>query len=351
MIRYISLVTVLFISIVVFQLGAVNAAEYNEGDPCDGMAGAWHQKNDANGVYFLVCYDDPVTDFFTKALDFTDLGMMKLPIINGAACDPSLAGSINYSSAPTPLIQFCNGSSWVEWGSTLVVSGDPPSYSGPGGTAAGVQGELQFNVDGTLLGGVSQLYWNDGTSRLGINTTTPATVLHIGTGNGQWTAGGLSFGGGTTGIYESAANTLALRTNGGDRVFINATGMGVGVTPAARLDVAGDIYYTGILMDTSDRRTKENIKSLEGSLEKISRLDPVSFTRIGENPDELHLGLIAQDVQEIYPELVQVKDENGTLGVSYVGLIAPLIQAVKELKEENAHLSARIKELEQLNDE
>ena len=328
----------------------VYSTEYNEGDPCDGMPGAWHVKNDATGVSFLICYDDPTTDFFTKAMDFTDYGMMQLPSIDGASCAASQAGAINYTSTPNPMVQYCDGTNWVQWGSTPSVTGDPPSYSGPGGSAAGVQGELQFNVDGTLLGGVSQLHWDDANSRLGINTTTPSTVVHIATGSGQWQDGGLSFGGGSTGIYESASNTLALRANGSNRVIVNSTGMGVGKTPAATVDVNGDIYYTGVLVDSSDRRTKDNIKNIDISLGKINLMKPVSFTQKDDDTNKKHLGLIAQDVQPVFPELVHIKDEDGTLGVDYIGLIAPIIKAVQELSEENERLRARIEHLEKVNE-
>jgi hypothetical protein len=63
-------------------------------------------------------------------------------------------------------------------------------------------------------------------------------------------------------------------------------------------------------------------------------------------------GLIAQDVQEIFPELVQ-ESSGGTLSLNYTGLIAPMIEATKEqqaqiaeLKAMNAALLARIQKLE-----
>lgn len=386
------------------------AAEYNSGDPCDGTPGAWHQKNAADGVSFLVCYDDPTTDYFTEALDFTDYGLMRLPQIDGVPCDPSLAGAFNYTSAVDPIVQYCDGTTWVQWGSTPTITGDPPAYSGPGGSAAGVQGEIQFNVDGTLLGGISQMYWDSANLRLGFNTTTPSTILHIGTASGLWADGGISFGTGNTGLYESASNVIAFRANGSNRAYVSSTGLGINGTPSTRLhvnagsgdftggglsfgatadtgiyesaddiltlrseatdivfvssggvgigkspvvalDVNGDINYSGVLVDTSDRRTKENIEPLAGSLEKVGQLKPVTFNRIGEDSGEVYFGLIAQEVQEIYPDMVHVKSEDGLLGVNYIGFIAPLIHSVQELKAENAALRERIEALESKNAE
>lgn len=80
----------------------------------------------------------------------------------------------------------------------------------------------------------------------------------------------------------------------------------------------------------SDERLKENVKPLEHSLEKILKLEGVSYTwKKNESPD---VGLIAQNVEKVYPELV--KTEGDYKQVDYQKLVAPLIEAVREQQEQ-----------------
>tara|TARA_A100000172_G_scaffold81042_2_gene72572 strand:+ start:317 stop:745 length:429 start_codon:yes stop_codon:yes gene_type:complete len=98
------------------------------------------------------------------------------------------------------------------------------------------------------------------------------------------------------------------------------------------LRVAGDItaYYS------SDRRLKDNIQPIESPLEKISKLGGYSFDWIpteGIHINEGHdIGVIAQEVEEILPEVVITRD-NGYKAVQYEKIVALLIEANKELKE------------------
>ena len=98
------------------------------------------------------------------------------------------------------------------------------------------------------------------------------------------------------------------------------------------LRVAGDItaYYS------SDRRLKDNIQPIESPLEKVSKLGGYSFDWIpteGIHINEGHdIGVIAQEVEEILPEVVITRD-NGYKAVQYEKIVALLIEANKELKE------------------
>ena len=98
------------------------------------------------------------------------------------------------------------------------------------------------------------------------------------------------------------------------------------------LRVAGDItaYYS------SDRRLKDNIQPIESPLEKVSKLGGYSFDWIpteGIHINEGHdIGVIAQEVEEILPEVVITRD-NRYKAVQYEKIVALLIEANKELKE------------------
>ena len=79
----------------------------------------------------------------------------------------------------------------------------------------------------------------------------------------------------------------------------------------------------------SDENLKDNIKNIENSIEKISQLRGVTFNwKSTNNPS---IGVIAQEVEKVLPELVFTTDNQKT--VNYSGLIALLISAVNELNE------------------
>ena len=112
--------------------------------------------------------------------------------------------------------------------------------------------------------------------------------------------------------------------------------VGIGTTsPSTRLHVAGTIT------EDSDIRLKENIQTIDSALSKICRIQGVSFDWQDQDryDDQSHLGVIAQQVEEVFPELVFTSDdEMQTKSVDYIGLIAPLVEAVKELKAQNEAL-------------
>jgi type II secretory pathway pseudopilin PulG len=104
------------------------------------------------------------------------------------------------------------------------------------------------------------------------------------------------------------------------------------------LKVGGEISSIGF-GNVSDRRLKKNIRSLPNALEQISRLQGMRFD--WKMNDKSDIGLIAQEVEIVYPELVRT-DENGLKTVTYGNLVAPLIEAVKTLKTRNETLQTAL---------
>ena len=123
--------------------------------------------------------------------------------------------------------------------------------------------------------------------------------------------------------------------------------LGIGnLNPTVALDVVGDIQYTGTIVDVSDRRLKENLLPVSAVSSQLLQLQAYSYNMIGNEDKRREYGLIAQEVQEVFPELVSVVDqEEGHLGVSYIQLVPLLLEAVKELKAENKDLASQIQEL------
>ena len=122
-------------------------------------------------------------------------------------------------------------------------------------------------------------------------------------------------------------------------------------SPSYNLDVNGNARVTGSLYLTSDINKKENISPLTGSLDHVSKLQGVSYTwkpefqTDDEDSKKKQYGLIAQEVETVYPEIIS-EDDEGYKAVNYSALIGPMIEAIKELKAENEALSKRVEELE-----
>ena len=171
----------------------------------------------------------------------------------------------------------------------------------------------------------------------------------------------------TTGLFSATSSTLSVATNGLERLRVTNAGLAIGTsTPYSQLtlwgpnNLAGTAAFTiansasttefqvfddghavlaGTLTQNSDQRLKTNVTSLDAtsSLQSIMGLNPVTFNWIdpsqGTTPQ---LGFIAQQVQQIFPNLVSTTNATpltpgGTLGLNYIGLIAPIVEAIKEL--------------------
>jgi hypothetical protein len=111
-------------------------------------------------------------------------------------------------------------------------------------------------------------------------------------------------------------------------------------------DGNGGVTATGPYTNVSDARLKQNIVPLNQSLQILSQLNGYHYTwKQDKTLPELQTGVLAQEVQAIFPELVH-SDKQGTLSVNYTGFIPHLIEAVKELKNLNEELKTRNETLE-----
>lgn len=93
---------------------------------------------------------------------------------------------------------------------------------------------------------------------------------------------------------------------------------------------------------SSDSRLKENIAPLTNSLEKVLKLQGVNFTWRSDVGHAQDIGLIAQDVQEVLPELVIQDKNNGLLSVKYQNMVAVLAEAIKEQQQQIEDLKKEI---------
>jgi hypothetical protein len=111
-------------------------------------------------------------------------------------------------------------------------------------------------------------------------------------------------------------------------------------TQRLTLDYLGNLTIGGFLTESSSFKLKENVETSEGNLEKVVNLRPVTYNKIGSQTTEL--GLIAEEVAEVYPEFVQYDESGEPVGVNYSRLTAALIGAVKELTNQVQELNKKI---------
>jgi Chaperone of endosialidase/Collagen triple helix repeat (20 copies) len=223
------------------------------------------------------------------------------------------------------------------------------------------------------------------TGNVGIGTTTPGALLHVSNGTSANTplatqdkifvdsndpqsliniAGGVgsnvgiifsrpgSRGVGNI-IYDHSADALIFSTTsgaGGERMRVTSTGnVGIGTTtPAHTLHVEGDIYAPAGMCCMSDVRLKQNIAPLPPPLARLLRLRGVNFEwkepTKHANLRGAQIGLIAQEVEEVFPEWVGT-DADGYKTLTYRGFEALTVESFRELKTENDHLKAQNDEL------
>jgi hypothetical protein len=118
-----------------------------------------------------------------------------------------------------------------------------------------------------------------------------------------------------------------------------ANNPGAGGSEMMRLNSLGNLYVTGSVtspftLNSSDIRLKTEIRPLQDSLDKVLRLRGVSYVLKADETRSRKIGVIAQELEQEYPELVAT-DDKGMKSVAYANLTAVLIEAVKGLKAEN----------------
>ena len=83
------------------------------------------------------------------------------------------------------------------------------------------------------------------------------------------------------------------------------------------------------IFSISDIRTKENIIEIDNALDKVLQVNPVEYNFIKDPTEQLRYGVIAQQLEEIFPTMVRT-NATGYKSVNYTELIPVLIQAIKE---------------------
>ena len=201
---------------------------------------------------------------------------------------------------------------------------------------------------------------------IGIGTTGPGAKLSVTNGTsfvniGQLaenpTYAGLSFDASSAPVAAASysligngVNTLLNRPPGGiidfrennasQMTILSGGNVGIGTTgPAERLDVWGNIRATGTIRADSDARFKQDLQPLSGILPKLESLHSLAYTPSplgqarGMSPGR-QLGVLGQELEQVFPELVSASGPEQYRSVDYSRLSVVLLEAIKELKQE-----------------
>ena len=191
----------------------------------------------------------------------------------------------------------------------------------------------------------------------GISILTPNTTqasLKFGTtGTGLESVGSINYlhSGHTDG------HQMQLVVNDTTRIQIYGDGGVVVGNPTGGSKGAGsihaeEVWYNTQMVGSSDRRLKTKIKNLEYGLKDVMALRPVSYNWKKQPDNNRKLGLIAQEVQHVIEEIVQVGDgKDQMMGVQYTDLVPVLIKAVQEqqaqIEDKDAQIQAQQTKLDQ----
>jgi hypothetical protein len=230
----------------------------------------------------------------------------------------------------------------LAWGTTNFTAGYQ-NVAGDINATVGAAGSATAMGTGTTASGRSSFSANKNTiatnqasAALGLSTTADNFgMLAIGVNNasgmGDTSIDPDNYGGYyyADGQYTGAPPGVAFVIGNGDVDTSNGLA-GSNPSNAFIVNYDGSATLSGDLTINSDARLKSNIISLGSTLAKLLMIDGKSYT-MKTNESESKIGLLAQDVQKAFPELVKTtNDSDKTLSVNYQGLIPVLINAIKE---------------------
>jgi len=195
-----------------------------------------------------------------------------------------------------------------------------------------------------------ELWGSSDTMYLGFDISGNATFAgDINVGTLQiTTAGNIALDDNDT-IYFGTGNDVEFFCNGSHMYTDLNAGIGNwyirdGSTTRFTFDDAGSFTATANITAYSDRKLKDNLEVIPNALGKVSQLTGYTYDRIDMNGIR-QSGLIAQDVQEVLPEVIvnNVDPDSGeeTLSVAYGNMIGLLVEAIKELKAEVEELKGK----------
>jgi hypothetical protein len=241
------------------------------------------------------------------------------------------------------------------------------SGTGLSGSSSSEGGTFTVTSNATNANTASAIVARDGSGNFAAGTITAALTGNASTATTLQTArtiGGVSFNGaaninlpgvntggnqdtsGTSAISTAATVTTSSAASAFKVPFANTTASTTGnygllqdSTATFTYNPSTNVVEAGTFNTTSDISLKENICTFENAMDVVAGLRGVRFT--WKKNGIKTVGLIAQEVEKVLPELIGTNADTGLKSVSYANMVAVLIEAVKELKAEIEELKKR----------
>jgi hypothetical protein len=184
-----------------------------------------------------------------------------------------------------------------------------------------------------------------------VNTTTSYTQFRLDGSRGGY--GGIwdSYSAVHGIMYDSAGNGGVYREANGRWYWYhhlgnNCTGISTSTTSSSyRAYIGGSLYAEGDIVAYSDARKKSEIVTIDSALEKVKQLRGVYYVRTDEAEKGRQTGVIAQEINEVLPEVVTYAADIDEYGVKYGNIVGVLIEAIKEQQTQIEDLKLEIKKL------
>ncbi|MFM1876686.1 MAG: hypothetical protein RL266_2423 [Bacteroidota bacterium] len=354
----------------VYNSGAINHIIHGDGDVVFNDLG-----NDRN---FRVESDNEPNMFFLDAgLDMIGIG------IGTPTAQVHTTGTLRFANYTNGLLQV-DGS-----GNVSTATGSSLFTAGTGLSWASTTLNSVWTANGTNI-------HNNNTANVGVGTTTPDSKLHVDVQTNGFNVplvvrnSGANTNGDVVGIglvneqveygnffkvamvsertagfgvgklhflVDGAADANSAALTDSKMTILPDGNVGIGVTaPTVKLQVAGDATISGKfnsngIQESSDIRFKQNIRPIESALENILKINGVTYYwNTAQFPDRnfndgREIGVIAQELEKVYPELVAT-DAEGYKSVQYSHLVPVLIEALKEQQAMIDRLSSTVSTLE-----
>ena len=207
------------------------------------------------------------------------------------------------------------------------------SFEGDGSGLSGLGSGFPFTGSAAISGTFLVTGSENLAVRISGSTALTGSLFVSGTVSGSFEGDGSALTGIAAGGFPHTGSAAISGT-------LNVTGSGVNaVEITGSLVVTGSAFVTS-LTETSALRFKENIEPMGKELDTVSLLRPVDF--VWKESKEVDKGLIAEEVQMIYPEFVTLNTDGTTQGIKYSKIVSVLIKSIQELKEEVEILKTKI---------
>lgn len=293
-------------------------------------------------------------DTKASALASTAMGANNIASGNVSTAVGFLTTASGIGSTAMGVSTIASGDNSTAMGESTIASGDYSTAMGNLSTASGT-GSLAMAGLASGAGSLAMGGWASGafSTTMGLYTIASGdNSIAMGYGTKS-----RSFGETSIGIYNTEytpINTTGF--NAADRLFTIGNGDLGSRSNALTVFKNGNATLAGTLTQSSDKRLKTNITMLSSALSNVLQLNGYSYHWMDtkQRGDEKQIGVIAQEIKGLYPELVR-EDAKGYLSVNYSGLVPVLIEATKEqqaqieeLKQKNTELKTLLSDVKQL---